>query len=287
MMKQRKFSYDLSPFFYRMAFEFADLAKTWKRKKRDELKMAILDLSVASIVLAAFCGESYINGFLLRKLTKGEWQCLERQPVRDKWRRGVEKVTKDKEATFKAGEEPFSSYSEIVDLRNEIAHYKHPQPLVTVDDTSSTSLLRAAQKDICEKFTPETARKACESVKSMIQKLHEFDGTSVPYWLSRWDSAVYSFWDSDEGRENRVQVVGVVDFSWSDIPWHILIGEGSVIDLLDSLKRQIDLCLFKGEKKAVLLKQIEDLQRNLASTAFAEDGSLSGVIRSVEPCQRP
>ncbi len=156
-------------------------------KRNDELNDAI-----RAIILATACLEAFINQEAIEVLgqdfDKYDKGCVDAWGKNYKKRRGYPsleekwfEITKrigNKE--FDKGKKPFQDFHELVELRNEILHYKgisaapvpstcHPVPGVIPPERA--------------KFTAKAAKNAVESMRAMLEKFHILTGKQKYEWI--------------------------------------------------------------------------------------------------------
>ncbi len=133
-----------------------------------------IEESAACITLCAMCLEAYINGFIGEKLPD-LFKDLERGEVKMKWL--VVPNLLGKPDCFDRGGSPFQNFGSLVNWRNDLVHYKH--------EYSKPAEIRGIGRGskihgICN---TGNAQIAVETVRSMIRRLNESLGESVPSWV--------------------------------------------------------------------------------------------------------
>ncbi len=172
---------------YELAQQHAiNAEKASKNKQRsDELRYTI-----QAIILAASCLEAFINqeaiqvlGQEFEKYDEGYIDVLgkpkERQrhpPIEDKW---LEITKQIGNKTFNKGKTPFQDFHKLVELRDEILHYKgkpSSAPSPWPEAKGEVTLERA-------KFTAKAARYAVETMQAMLEQFYILTGKKKHVWV--------------------------------------------------------------------------------------------------------
>jgi hypothetical protein len=159
-----------------------------KRKSHgDELRHTI-----RAIILATACLEAFINQEAIQVLghdfhdyDKGDidvWgkTLNERRgypSLEDKWCEVTNRISNKK---LNKGNKPFQDFHKLVELRNEILHYKAtsapPVPSPWQDVPGSVTPERA-------KFNAKAAQEVVKSMRAMLEQFHVLTGKQKPVWL--------------------------------------------------------------------------------------------------------
>ena len=125
----------------------------------------------ASIIFSFIAIESYINEFIKKsleekKLSPSTNQFLEkkRRSILEKLTLGVELIT-GKEVDPTSSE--YNNFKRLESTRNKLIHFKGEIEIYTRD------------------ITIKRAEEAIETVRGLIKKIHELDGTSPPQFIDR------------------------------------------------------------------------------------------------------
>jgi len=151
-----------------------------------------LSSSIQTIILAATCMEAFINQEAIRMLGPEFYRydrgCIDVHckpltqkrgypSLEDKWCEITERVSNKQ---FDKGKQPFQGFHELVELRNEVLHYKgisaQPVPSPWQDVQGSVTSERA-------KFTAAVAQDVVKSMRGMLQKFHTLCGKQLPEWI--------------------------------------------------------------------------------------------------------
>jgi hypothetical protein len=156
-------------------------------KRNDELNDAI-----RTIILATACLEAFINQEAIQVLDqdfdaydKGfidAWGKTYRKrrgypTLEDKWFEITNRISNKQ---FNKGEEPFQSFHKLVELRNEILHYKGI-PAAPVPSTCHH--VPGVIPPERAKFTAKAAKAAVESMRAMLEKFHILTGKQKQAWI--------------------------------------------------------------------------------------------------------
>jgi len=151
-----------------------------------------LSSSIQTIILAAACMEAFTNEEAIEILKEEFYrydkglidvhcrpftQARGHPRLEDKWCEVTNRISNKQ---FDKGKEPFQGFQRLVELRNEILHYKGvsapPVPSQWEDVQGSVTPDRA-------KFTAKAAQDAVTSIRGMLQKFHTLTGTQLPEWV--------------------------------------------------------------------------------------------------------
>jgi len=150
-----------------------------------------LSHSIQAIMLAAACMEGFINQEAIKMLgpefyryDKGciDVHCTLIQKrgypsLEDKWCEITEGISNKQ---FDKGKQPFKGFHKLVELRNEILHYKatsaQPVPSPWKDTPGVVTPERA-------RFTAKVAQDAVKSMYEMLEKFHTLIGKQLPEWI--------------------------------------------------------------------------------------------------------
>ena len=135
--------------------------------------------SLVTVIMACCCLEAFVNTYAMQKHWD-EWdtekgKCYERKPVRKKWLDTTKECSIDG-TTFNKQSQPYIDFSNLVDLRDSLVHYK-PKP---------THLVQSRKGLISEQeatLTTPKAEWAVETAKRMIEEFCKFTGQPLPGWL--------------------------------------------------------------------------------------------------------
>ena len=135
--------------------------------------------SLITIIMACCSLEAFINTYAMQKHWK-EWDTkegkrYEYKPIRKKWLDTTQEYSISS-ATFDKQSQPYMDFSDLVDLRNSLVHYK----------VKPTRPVRSKKGLISEQEAALTASKAVwaiETVKRMIEEFYKFTGEPFPGWL--------------------------------------------------------------------------------------------------------
>jgi hypothetical protein len=156
-------------------------------KRNDELNDAI-----QAIILATACLEAFINQEAIQVLGQdfetydkgyiGAWGKTYKKGrgysnLEDKWFEITNRISNKQ---FNKGEEPFQSFHKLVELRNEILHYKGI-PAASVPSTCHhVSGVIPPER---AKFTAKAAKDAVESMRAMLEKFYVLTGKQKSAWI--------------------------------------------------------------------------------------------------------
>ena len=135
--------------------------------------------SLVTVIMACCCSEAFINTYAMLKHWN-EWDTdkgkrYERKPIRKKWFDTTQECSSD-DTTFDVRKRPFIDFSDLVNLRDSLVHYK----------VKPTSPVQSRKGFISEQEATLTAAKAAwavETTKRMIEEFHKFAGQTLPDWL--------------------------------------------------------------------------------------------------------
>lgn len=174
---------------YDLAYLHAIDAETARQgnKANDELEHTI-----QSIILSAACMEAFINQEGIKALKQEFYRYDKGQidiwgndlnrgdkeysypSLESKWCEITERISGKQ---FDKGKYPFQGFHELVNLRNEILHYKAMSgPPVHVPSRGNITPERA-------KFTSKAAQDAVKSMKGMLEEYHTLTGKKLPVWI--------------------------------------------------------------------------------------------------------
>lgn len=174
---------------YELAYQHATDAEIASKKKtrNDELSHTI-----QAIILATACMEAFINQEAIDMLKQDFYKydqgyidvrgntLTQRRgypSLEDKWCEITERIGNKQ---FDKGKQPFQGFHKLVELRNELLHYKAtsapPVPSPWQDVPGSVTPERA-------KFTAKAAMDAVESMRAMLEQFHVLTGKRKPVWL--------------------------------------------------------------------------------------------------------
>lgn len=151
-----------------------------------------LSSSIQTIMLAAACMEGFINQEAIEMLGPEFYRydkgCIDVHckpltqkrgypSLEDKWCEITEGISNKQ---FDKAKQPFQGFHGLVELRNEILHYKgasvQPVPSPWKDVQGSVTPERA-------KFTAKAAQDAVKSIQGMLEKFHTLTGKQLPEWI--------------------------------------------------------------------------------------------------------
>jgi len=135
--------------------------------------------SLVTVIMACCSLEAFINTYAMEKHWN-EWDSkegkrYERKSIRKKWLDITREYSIDG-ATFNEQQQPYLDFSNLVELRNSLVHYK-VKPARPVQ--SGKGLISEQEATL----TATNAAWAVETTKRMIEKFHEFDAKPLPNWL--------------------------------------------------------------------------------------------------------
>jgi hypothetical protein len=166
---------------FRSALQQAEEARRYAEgETQDDIERDLMH-SLTAIVMANVSLEAYINSIAALRIRevgkKEQWKRCERLPLPSKWLE-VTRLTTNTHQTFDEYQEPFSSFRELVTLRNYAVHYKmrFKGPYGTRGPYTLT--------EAHAKLNAKEATKAVEAVRKMIRKFHEFDLSKPPTWIA-------------------------------------------------------------------------------------------------------
>jgi len=165
---------------FKSALQQAEEAGRYDQAETEEAIKGELMHSLTAIVMANLCLEAYINEIAALRIRevgrKEQWERCVRLPLVSKWLE-VTRLTTNTHQTFDDCEELFSSFRELVRLRNYAVHYKmrFKGPCVR----RGPYVLPEAHA----KLNAKEAIKAVETIRNMIRKFHEFDLSKPPAWV--------------------------------------------------------------------------------------------------------
>ncbi len=157
-----------------IAKQHANLAKQAGYNNEEELHHSLI-----TIIMACCSLEAFINTYAVQKHWK-EWdtkegKCYEYKPIKNKWLDTTQESSISS-TTFDKQSQPYMDFSDLVDLRDSLVHYK----------VKPTSPVRSKRGLISEQEVVLTARKAVwaiETAKRMIEEFHKFIEAPLPGWL--------------------------------------------------------------------------------------------------------
>jgi len=147
---------DLTPIYRELAEEFCEMAEKYSLESTEDFKYSLI-----SILMSAFYMEAFINKFGADMITPKSdlWEALEKCSPQGKWLL-VPLVATGK--TFEnTNEDPYNSYNQLREVRNDLAHYK-PE-FVDVN------------KDLRKYVKHKRARHYLDITKEMVDKLEEWN----------------------------------------------------------------------------------------------------------------
>ena len=174
---------------YELAIQHATDAETANKSgtRNDELSHAL-----RAIILATACMEAFINQEAI-KILKQEFHAYDKGDIdiwgnlikkarghpslEDKWCEITKRITNKQ---FDKSNQSFRGFHELVNLRNEILHYKamsaEPVPSPWQNVPGSVTPERA-------KFTAKAAHNAVKSMKDMLKEFHRLTCKQLPEWV--------------------------------------------------------------------------------------------------------
>jgi hypothetical protein len=148
--------------------------------------------TIQAIIIATACLEAFINQEAIQVLGQGfdeydkgyidAWGKVNKKgrsypSLEDKWCDITKRIC-NKE--FDKGKKPFQNFHDLIQLRNEILHYKAmsapPVPSRWQGVSGSVTPERA-------KFTANVANDAVEGMKAMLEQFHIMTGKQKPKWI--------------------------------------------------------------------------------------------------------
>jgi hypothetical protein len=175
-----KICFHIEPLLYRAAMK--NLAQAKKEAEKRRTKSARLSLSVLEeieasalcITSAVTCAEAYIN-FIIKDVAPSVWTTLERTSLDGKWLL-LSKLLGSQDC-FEKGKGVYNKFSDIVQWRNNIVHYKFGfEKTGKLDDGTYVSMAYS----ICN---AKNAEQATKTVAAMIKRLSEKTSIPCPPWL--------------------------------------------------------------------------------------------------------
>ena len=135
--------------------------------------------SLITIIMACCSLEAFINTYAMQKHWK-EWDAkegkrYEHKPIKKKWLDTTQECSISS-TTFDKQSQPYTDFSDLVDLRDSLVHYK----------VKPTSPVRSKKRLISEQEAILTASKALwaiETAKRMIEEFNKFIEAPLPGWL--------------------------------------------------------------------------------------------------------
>jgi len=166
---------------FKSALQQAEEARRYAQgEKQDDIERDLMH-SLTAVVMANVCLEAYINQIAALRIReigrKEQWERCERLPLPSKWLE-VTRLTTDTHQTFDEYQEPFSSFRELVRLRNYAVHYK--MEFKGPCGRRGPYMLTEAHA----KLNAKEATKAVETVRNTIRKFHQFDLSKPPTWIA-------------------------------------------------------------------------------------------------------
>lgn len=191
-----------APEFYRMACRFAEQARDARpisdRKAHPKVDDSLEDLrslfapesydepeptqeeieyTTVAVLLAFLCLEAYINEYISDKVSQPTRDLLleKRASIELKWLLAPQLAAGQ---TFEKGREPFQRFTWLKRKRDQLVHFrsKWQKPVREGQRLQSRESQKLA-------LNWETANKAAETPRVMIERLHEMDGSQTPEWL--------------------------------------------------------------------------------------------------------